>query len=321
MTRYNQSQKERKRAMQTSFPTSEVWKMIHRCDWSINKFSLDKAYLAALLSELAYLRIAEFELEGASRVNVIPCAQHRKMTESRDVTFFDRIFREMDIGESFILERRYVIVMGIKTRNVIFISMRGTKYLYDWVVNFRSKRIPYSVRNGNAYFHYGFFKAISACFSQIDEELERLSRHGEEPLPVYLTGHSLGGALAAIMNAVRGRVLGRGLVQEGILEHRVPFDACYTFGMPRYGDAQAVSRLAQPFMFYNELDVVPSVPPTWLGYESGTSEYMLDGRSIERAPSNDTLSFAAFLTLLATGIGIKHHDIELYRQRLALNVN
>ena len=69
-------------------------------------------------------------------------------------------------------------------------------------------------------------------------------------IPVYITGHSLGGALAILAT----RLLASD--SQG---------ACYTFGGPRVGTAQVDDQIKTPiYRVVNAADIVPRVPPTYL---------------------------------------------------------
>ena len=73
-----------------------------------------------------------------------------------------------------------------------------------------------------------------------------------EGLPVFITGHSLGGALATLAAA---NLSGRSLA------------TCYTFGAPRVGDKRFSDCLRTPvYRVVNPLDTVPLVPGWWRGY-------------------------------------------------------
>jgi alpha-beta hydrolase superfamily lysophospholipase len=73
-------------------------------------------------------------------------------------------------------------------------------------------------------------------------DLDRLVPDLDEPL--FLTGHSLGGALATLAAS------------------RWPARACYTFGAPRVGDGAFARTLRAPlYRVVNGQDVVPRVPP------------------------------------------------------------
>jgi len=73
---------------------------------------------------------------------------------------------------------------------------------------------------------------------------------------LYITGHSLGGALAQIASAAFARD---------------NLAACYTFGSPRVGVANFDLEIKCPhYRLVNDWDVVPGLPPPlWHGYLHG----------------------------------------------------
>lgn len=120
--------------------------------------------------------------------------------------------------------------------------------LADWIRDF-------SFRHTSAGIHAGFEAGVDAVWDSIVPALA--AREG----PVWLAGHSLGGALAA--------VAARRLVQEGVtgLDRLL---GVYTFGMPRTGNAafaasyRAVGQgalAARTFRLVHGGDIVPAVPP------------------------------------------------------------
>lgn len=71
---------------------------------------------------------------------------------------------------------------------------------------------------------------------------------------LYVTGHSLGGAMATICAS---RLSAQGMNVEGL----------YTYGSPRVGDGEFVANLkVNHFRFVNNNDAVPKVPPQVFGY-------------------------------------------------------
>lgn len=296
---------------------SDLWRRVNAVDWSKKDFSLDKAYVCSLFSYLAYLRVADFELADANRVNVIPCYAYQNIVRTGQIFDFDGFLRSGDFGEFFVIIRRYVIIIGIRTPNVIFVSMRGTKYLYDWLVNINSSKYRHDGDGGVSSFHRGFFRAIVPCFEPISIELDKyLSKN---PIPIYVTGHSLGGAIAAIMHALWGMTISSRYVQEGIVHNLLRAHSCFTYGMPRYGDFNVIAKYRSPYHLYNEKDIVPTVPPRWLGFESCGSEYKVDGTAIEQLSRRESFKFMNWIYNLVSGRGISDHAIEEYRSRI-LNV-
>ncbi len=126
------------------------------------------------------------------------------------------------------------------------ICFRGTKQIKDWMTNLDIK--PVAVRNprtgaivGNM--HEGFHDAYKSVHDDIAARLE-----GYEDLPLYVSGHSLGGALAVVATWYQS-------------SERLA--ACYTFGAPRVGDQALIDRFKTPiYRIVNGPDPVPFVPPS-----------------------------------------------------------
>jgi hypothetical protein len=94
----------------------------------------------------------------------------------------------------------------------------------------------------------------------------------QHPKLVWITGHSLGGALAT-MAAAR-------LVGEGVLRPE-QIGGIYTFGQPRVGDAhfaQAYALGARHFRVVHDNDVVTQVPPEGLRQAHAVVRLFLDDR-------------------------------------------
>lgn len=92
--------------------------------------------------------------------------------------------------------------------------------------------------------HDGFRQAFSLVEPMIKESIAGLSEY-----KLYITGHSLGGALALVAT--------RSLSGDNIA-------ACYTFGGPRVGNSEFGDNIKVPiYRLVNAADLVPRVPPTW----------------------------------------------------------
>ena len=115
--------------------------------------------------------------------------------------------------------------------------------------------------------------------------------------------------MAAVMHATNGRWR--------LHETWQGTHSAYTFGMPRYGNFSAVVKCPSPYHIYVDADIVPTVPPRWLGFEECGSEYRTDGVGLERAAARETLTFSSWLLRLASGVGVREHSMELYRARVA----
>ena len=97
---------------------------------------------------------------------------------------------------------------------------------------------------GGGKVHQGFHSAFEKVYYQIQEELNKDSL---SDIPLFITGHSLGGALAVIATKR--------------LQHGGGIAACYTFGSPRVADEKWFESVKTPiYRVINSADMVPSVP-------------------------------------------------------------
>ncbi|MBN1363547.1 MAG: lipase family protein [Syntrophaceae bacterium] len=93
--------------------------------------------------------------------------------------------------------------------------------------------------------HNGFYLVFSCVEQLIREKLITLDKYA-----LYVTGHSLGGALALIAT--------RALNSDNLA-------ACYTFGSPKVGNGEFADIIKPPiYRVVNYLDPVPCLPDTYL---------------------------------------------------------
>jgi triacylglycerol lipase len=138
--------------------------------------------------------------------------------------------------------------------DMIVVVFRGTENRLDWMTNVNTKFVTLQ---GGTRVHTGFFQAYwpirDAMFAFLVDALKKEKR------AVYITGHSLGGALALMATAE--------LANHDDAEIRDSIAACYTFGCPRAGDSSFDLYVKVPlYRVTNGVDLVPAVPPWFLGY-------------------------------------------------------
>ena len=147
---------------------------------------------------------------------------------------------------------------------VVLIAFCGTKSLGDWIdkLDVPPESRPY----GNV--HGGFLEA----FRRVDQDIRVALPAGiVTGRRVWLTGHSLGGALATVAAAE--------------FKDALPVTGIYTYGQPRLGDSavRAFFKLHHPdrfIRFVNDHDVVPCVPP---GYQHvGRLIYFDSGGNVQQ---------------------------------------
>ena len=294
---------------------TDVWAGVNSIsNWDQHHFDWTKAYVASVFAKIAYLHIPQYELKNANRANLIPCMEYREIIRRSRGGSVDQVLIDSDFGEFFVVEKPYALAVVVRVRDVLFISLRGTQQLYDWLVNLNvSRSRPYADVDVDIFFHKGFHRAAASCMYEIHAEI--LKRYGKDSI-IYVTGHSLGGALAAILHALwcRGSMnrqhIGCYPWAECLATH-----SCYTFGMPRYGNFHAVEHFANPFHIYNQFDTVPAVPPKVLGFDDSLIEYCLTAEGKVDGSCHRSSSFSRFIIRLATLKAIREHDMEIYMDR------
>ncbi|WP_347941826.1 lipase family protein (plasmid) [Enterobacter kobei] len=276
------------------------------------------AYLCSLFAEVPYHHIPELEFDDKKRAKIISSKAYRELVASQVSGGLDvsRTLAEVDYVEGpeqsdvVIAETERTIAVGVLFDRMLFIGFRGTilNSLSDWYVNARLPKTPlnsyervtvgkiYKSRHGSC--HKGFGDEAKRISSEIMKKLT--DRQIREPDEVYLTGHSLGGAVAA-------------LSQEFI---KFAETHVFTYGAPRYCDKNAVIShpYNRPQMYRREGDMVPSVPPLWMGYGEEPVQYGVNG---EVYPHNKELFCSSLVRWIRFGWGrAKSHDMENYRADL-----
>ncbi|MBN1302262.1 MAG: lipase family protein [Melioribacteraceae bacterium] len=130
----------------------------------------------------------------------------------------------------------------------VVVAFRGSeKKIEDWLTNADAlPASPTEVEKGKV--HRGFYRDFMGLKDQIEKTLSEICREVDNNcVPVYFTGHSLGGAVATIAT--------RELMSDGE-------GACYTFGAPRVGDYEYFEFVKTPvYRIVNSSDIIPTVPP------------------------------------------------------------
>ncbi|MCS7012253.1 MAG: lipase family protein [Chloroherpetonaceae bacterium] len=177
-----------------------------------------------------------------------------------DTAFVQKVFDEADLHETGAkikpFHKQSIWCYVAYTEQTILVAFRGTELqsFWDSVQDLMTDFDFFLVSDGaGAKVHRGFRDAVESIWDELAAYLAELS--AQRPRRLWLTGHSLGAALATIAADKLARC--SPLVVHGL----------YTFGSPRVGDLRFLHRfLLHPFAqntFRVVLgaDVVTRVPP------------------------------------------------------------
>ena len=80
----------------------------------------------------------------------------------------------------------------VEYQSYVSVTFRGSSSLNDWINNFKIRSITVNGIN----FHKGFYESVNSVYGSIKQRLRSPMSRGKT---IYITGHSLGGALATIL--------------------------------------------------------------------------------------------------------------------------
>ena len=183
-----------------------------------------------------------------------------------DENFIARVFDAAGLTQAGF---RTAFVNGSSTQcfiaygpEVVLVAFRGTEVrdfwagLRDWMTNLQATLVPDGF-GGRV--HAGFQQGLEEVWGTLCALLGPILAQNPASPGVWLTGHSLGAALATLA------------ADRASQQHAFPVRGLYTFGSPRLGDMAFARRIdtgalkSRAFRFVNHLDIVPRVPPPW-GY-------------------------------------------------------
>jgi triacylglycerol lipase len=197
-----------------------------------------------LVNALGCARLAELAYQDAS-----VCALE---TSAWGLDRFQALVRGSNFG--FVCARR----------DVVFVVFRGTDDREDWKTNL-------NVLSGSHAWgsvHGGFLSAAESFWPEIPEVIHGL---GHVAQSIWVTGHSLGGALA-FLAAVKL-----------FAEHDLPIGGLYTFGQPPVGNARFRVHFEERFppryfRFVNHRDAVIDASGLWAGHVGEKKYFDVNGR-------------------------------------------
>jgi hypothetical protein len=291
-----------------------TWHYHDKINWADTAPSPEKAFVLAVFSKIAYLKVPRYELQHHSLAKIIPCLTYQQMiAKGLEIDLAEFLLRA-DLSETFTLISEGIIAVGVIRQDVIIISLRGTRplYLTDWMTDLSFGRIRVNTSRGSFHLHGGFFESVVEFVERLSLEVQGKIRNLKSPPPVYLTGHSLGGALAAIIGALDAKVFFSRLRGGCDITYTLPVHSTYTFGMPRYCDLPQPTSNPSPVHTFQPNDIVPSLPPAWLSYADSPHEYVATHSRWNRIGRRSPSGFDAWTSRLWGFRGVRSHFIESY---------
>ncbi|MFM7261630.1 MAG: lipase family protein [bacterium] len=178
------------------------------------------------------------------------------------------------------------------TTDAVIVVFRGSESstaadLRDWVTN--AAAVFHKLPSGSGYpdksaVHTGMWNATSRIYRELKSTVDRAARGGRK---VWITGHSLGGAMASLF---AGRYIRDGGSVQGVVTFAAPRCANGAFGAFVTDRARSVQRWA------NKNDIVPMVPldidlEPFDGYDGANGVYRHFGRTAS-IRKNDTIDLS-----------------------------
>lgn len=242
-------------------------------------------YSPTLAVELAYM--SSIAYESAASINAWNCPRCSKYP-LQNVKVFSNSTGDIQGFTGY-----------LASSNAIILSFRGSSNIQNWIINLSFNQVDYSrcsgckVHNG---FNTGYNLVKSLVISHI-QALKALHRDAK----IYITGHSLGGALAT-------------LAAPDVKENFGAIAAFITFGEPRVGNSQFASWFgsvinSERVVHYG--DIVPHVPPQANGFLHEGTEIWYD-KAMQTYKSCSGDSTGCSNSLPATSLNTGDHSMDIY---------
>lgn len=184
---------------------------------------------------------------------------------------------DQDIADVIAFHNESSSAILVEHAEYFALAFRGTDEVRDWIDNINT--IPLAALFGK--FHRGFYTSLERIWPKIVNYYQtrrlELRQIDDKPKGLFLTGHSLGGAMATI-------------AASRLIEKDYPFTGVYTFGQPRAvtastADTFNIRARSRFYRFQNNNDIVTRLPARMMGYSHvGTYMHILQNKTIVNDP-------------------------------------
>jgi len=288
--------------------SAPLWSLISRWDKNNRNFDIIQCAAMNIVAHLAYCAIDEQERRRTARAKVIPSRAYQMVLAADvvDVPEILRIRADFQGVQSF--RTRSFVAIAMPVNEMVFVGVRGTQDAYDWLINLQVAKSTTKEFFGQKV-HAGFYAEARKLFGALENFLQTLPPQYWSR--VYYTGHSLGAALAS-------------LLQYFWIVNSIGFkspNSCYLFASPRTFDRLALPlRYTSMFSVRRHLDIVPHCPPKFLHYGDFPDQRLPNGTQYSGGRSGDLLSYSKWIASLALNRFVEQHSIESYRRDVFASV-
>lgn len=188
----------------------------------------------------------------------------------------------------------------VHNEDAILVAFRGTQpgRPMDWFVDFQAIHQSWDHKTGTV--HGGFYDALKAIWGAALPDGRRIlpeRLRGRGNRTVWITGHSLGGALAELCAA------------QAALVEDIPVQGVYTFGQPRVGNNTFAKTMNEALgsrihRFVNDRDIVPRVPLFSMQFCHYGNLRFFDHKEVESETASAVETLAAALKFFAGSFNV-----------------
>lgn len=218
------------------------------------------ASAGSLLAFFPYCVTTDGETNDIERATIIPCEafQHLLRHGSVDIARVIGNPNGEDEGEELeidIIATDASLALVIRVNNVFLIGVRGTSYMYEWLSNLCALKL----QEAKGEYHRGFWVETKKLELEICKFFKTKFNGKKErsKCVVYLSGHSLGGAIASLLDPCA-----------------IGLSPCSIKGTFVYGAPRTLSKTSWypsglPVQARDlQLDIIPHLPPLFAGYRN-----------------------------------------------------